>query len=326
MTSRRASTAPGRITHSDGPLEPDDVAVQASQALPPVELGPIIKSKIQPPALRESTLTRQRLLDRLTEATSHRLTLLIAEAGYGKTTLLADFARATDARVMWYRLDASDADVITWSNYLIAAVREIHPGFGEATLRLMSEVAAGAGPTSAFVSSVIGELGAIEPASTLLVLDDFQAVDQSDEAIDFVRRLAKDAPPWLRLVLSSRRRPPLEVARLAAAGELYEVSTEHLRFSLEETHDLFAKSYESPLDDDVLAELDARKKGWAASLQLFHGSIRGRPPEAVKAFVSALSGASSPIYDFLAEEVLSSLPAQLERFLVRASLLQRISE
>src|SRR3954466_14413630 len=152
MTSRRAATAPGRIAHSDAPDEPDDVAVRASQALPPVELGPIIKSKIQPPALRESTLTRQRLVDRLTEATSRRLTLLIAEAGYGKTTLLADFARSTNARVMWYRLDSTDTDVITWSNYLIAAGREWDQDFGEATLRLMSQVAAGGPPTAAFIS------------------------------------------------------------------------------------------------------------------------------------------------------------------------------
>src|SRR3954466_14212356 len=140
MTSRRAATAPGRIAHSDAPDEPDDVAVRASQALPPVELGPIIKSKIQPPALRESTLTRQRLLDRLTEATSHRLTLLIAEAGYGKTTLLADFARVTHARVLWYRLDSTDGEVVDWTNYLIAAARELEPSFGAATIGLLREI------------------------------------------------------------------------------------------------------------------------------------------------------------------------------------------
>src|SRR4051794_24356397 len=172
MTSRRGSTAPGRITHSDGPLEPDDVAVRASQALPPVELGPIIKSKIQPPALRESTLTRQRLVDRLTEATSRRLTLLIAEAGYGKTTLLADFARSTNARVMWYRLDSTDTEVIDWTNYLVAAARELDPTFGIGTLELLKEVATGGPPKSAYVSSFISELANLSASPTLLVLDD----------------------------------------------------------------------------------------------------------------------------------------------------------
>ena len=105
MTTRHASGVPARPDPLEEPPESGVAPRTAPRALPPVELGPIIKSKIQPPALRESTLTRQRLLDRLTEATQRRLTLLIAEAGYGKTTLLADFARATNARVMWYRLD-----------------------------------------------------------------------------------------------------------------------------------------------------------------------------------------------------------------------------
>src|SRR3954466_12879492 len=150
MTSRRAATAPGRIAHSDAPDEPDDVAVRASQALPPVELGPIIKSKIQPPALRESTLSRQRLLDQLTEATSHRLTLLIAEAGYGKTTLLADFARSANARVMWYRLDTTDAEIVEWTNYLLAAIREFDPSFGASTADLLKEIPTGGPPKASY--------------------------------------------------------------------------------------------------------------------------------------------------------------------------------
>jgi len=293
--------------------------------LPPVELGPIIKSKIQPPALRAATLSRQRLIDQLREATSHRLTLLIAEAGYGKTTLLADFARASDTRVLWYRLDPTDGDFVTWANHIIAAAREIEPDFGESTLRLMSQLATGGPPRSAFVSSVIGELGDLEPVRTLLVLDDFHSIDSYSEAIEFVTRLAKDGPPWLQIVISTRRKPALEMGRLAASGELAEITTEDLRFSREETVQLFTEAYGTPLDDDVLADVDSRTKGWIASLQLFHGSIRGRSPSAVRALARALSGASSPIYDFLAEEVLGNLPSHLERFLVRCSLLDQIS-
>src|SRR4051794_19923219 len=240
---RQSPVAPrmtsGRAAHprpSDEAPEPDVVfdeeaaTATSPRDLRPVELGPIIRSKIQAPALRPSTLSRQRLLDQLTEATSHRLTLLIAEAGYGKTTLLADFARSTNARVMWYRLDSTDTDVITWSNYLIAAGREWDQDFGEATLRLMSQVAAGGPPTAAFISSVIAEMAPLEPTATLLVLDDFHEVDESEDALGFVRRLIKDAPPWLRLVVSTRRRPQLELARVTAAGDLDELSTDQLRF------------------------------------------------------------------------------------------------
>ena len=296
-----------------------------ARKLPPVELGPIIKSKIQPPALRATTLSRQRLVDKLTEATTHRLTLLIAEAGYGKTTLLADFAAKSGVRTLWYRLDPTDADVITWSNHIIAAVREVEPDFGEATLRLMSQLATGGPPMSAFVSSVIGELSALEPVPTLLVLDDFHSVDGKDEAIDYVRRMLKDSPPWLKVVVSTRRRPKLEVGRAAASGELAEIGTDELRFSRGETDQLFAESYGTPLDADVLENLDDRTRGWAASLQMFHGSIRGRSQAAVRALARQLSGANSPLYDFLAEEVLANLPRHLELFLLRSSIVERVT-
>ncbi len=319
MGERPERERPASQQEKAGPATP------APSGLPPVELGPIIKSKIQAPALRSSTLSRQRLIDQLREATTHRLTLLIAEAGYGKTTLLADFVSTSGTRTMWYRLDPTDADVITWANHIIAAAREKEPDFGEATLRLMSQLATGGPPKSAYVSSVIGELGELEPVTTLLVLDDFHLVDESEEAREFVSRLIKDAPPWLRICISSRRKPELEVARVAANDDLAELTTDDLRFSRSETDRLFAESYGFPLDPDVLLDIDAKTQGWAASLQLVHGSIRGRPPGAVQSLVRALSGAQSPIYDFLAEEVLANLPPHLDLFLLRVSILQHVS-
>ena len=110
----------------------------------------------------------------------------------------------------------------------------------------MSQLSAGGPPPSTFVSSVLGELGNLQSGSTLLVLDDFQAVDQSDEALEFVRRLANDAPPWVHLVISTRRRPKLELARFSAAAELEEISTEQLRFTSDEISKLFADAYRTP--------------------------------------------------------------------------------
>jgi len=296
-----------------------------NRGLPPVELGPIIKSKIQAPALRTSTLSRPRLIDQLRQATSRRLTLLIAEAGYGKTTLLADFASQSGTRTLWYRLDSTDADIITWTNHLIAAVRETEPDFGEATLRLMTELATGGPPKSAFITSLISELDDLKPIPTILVLEDFHAVYDRSEARELVAQLIKDGPPWLRIVVSSRSKPRIEVGRLAANDDYSEITTDDLRFTLDETFRLFANSYDLPLDDDVLQELDSKTRGWVASLQLFHGSIRGRPSTAVRALARQLSGASSPLYDFLAEEVLANLPSHLERLLLRASIIEFVT-
>ena len=328
MTAQSRAVAP-RVPSADGPGRADSVRVRADPGAgggrAQISLGPIIRAKIQPPVLRSSTLSRQRLIERLQVAVRSRLTLLVAEAGYGKTTLMTDFAARTGVRTLWYRLDATDADVITWTNHIIAAAREVQPDFGQATLGLMAQMQAGGPPRSAFLASVIGELGELEPVPTILVLDDFHAVDTSPDAVEFTTRLLRDSPPWLSLIISTRRRPTLELSRLSAAGELTEIGTDELRFSHDEQIDLFANSYGMPLDEDVLRDLDRRTKGWIASLQLFHGSVRGRAPSAVRAFAKALSGATSPVYDFLAEEVLNNIPERLERMLVGSSILERIT-
>ena len=182
------------------------------------ERAPVIRSKIQPPPLRSSTLSRQRLLDRLSDAVESRLTLIVAEAGYGKTTLLADFSARAPVRCLWYKLDPTDADPVTWTNYLIAAVREIDPEFGQRTLSLLSQVASGGPPDSVFVASFLAELSLLGEAPTVLVLDDFHLVDESTNAREFVTRLIREAPPWLHFVLATRRRPSLDLARFGWYG------------------------------------------------------------------------------------------------------------
>ncbi len=310
----------------DGSSRPDERGQVGPGRVEPgqVEVAPLIRSKIQAPALRSSTLSRQRLLDRLADAVAARVTLVTAEAGYGKTTLLADFAAHAGLRTLWYRLDSTDADHVTWTNYLIAAGREVAPDFGRATLSLLAQLPTGGPPKSAYMASLIGELPQLGEGPTLLVLDDFHLVDANADVRELVGRLVEQAPDWLHLVISSRRRPSLEFARLAGMGELTELNTDELRFSPSETERLFADGYEQPLEADVLRDLDRRTRGWAASLQLFHGSIRGRPAAAVRALARSLSGAKGPIYDFLAEEVLANIPADLADFLVRAALLERV--
>ena len=136
------------------------------------------------------------------DAASSRVTLVVAEAGYGKTTLLADFSARATARVLWYRLDPTDRDPITWTNYLIAAVREIDPTFGSSTLALLSQVAGGGPPESALITSLLGEMSALGEAPTVLVLDDFQLIDDSEATRAFTQRLLRDTPPWFHFVIS----------------------------------------------------------------------------------------------------------------------------
>jgi len=284
----------------------------------------IVRSKVEPPPLRATTLTRHRLLEGLPANGKQRVTLVVAEAGFGKTTLLADFSRRYLGRTLWYRLDETDADWVTLVNYLVAATRQVVPGFGDSTSRLLKPMAGASPPKELVLSSLLAELDVIGDQPTALIFDDFQAVDGSADATEVMMRLIRDAPPTLELIISSRRRPSLPLAKWSASGRVQELSTEDLRFSQAEIARLFAEAYGQPLDGDVIEELDRRTHGWAVSLQLFHSIIQGRSSAGVRSMTRLLSGATSPVYEFLAEEVLDQLPGGLEDFALRASILDAI--
>lgn len=292
-----------------------------NDAVPPLF---ITRAKIQPTPVRAATLSRDRLLHWLRDHVSERLTLITAEAGYGKTTLLADFSRHGFITCLWYKLDSSDRDWVTFVNYLLGAFREISPDFGRATAGLLAEMATADPSRDVVLGSLMAELSDFERTRTVLILDDFHLADESDDVQTIMSRLLRDAPETMTFVLSSRRRPTLPLARLAAQGRLTELSTNDLRFSEEETSRLFAETYQRPLDADLLGQITARTEGWAATLQLLHSSIRGRSPSETRSFVNSLSGASGDLYDYLAQEVLGGLSDRLRHFVIRTSILDRV--
>ncbi len=310
------------------PAPDDAVAGDAGQASAPALreqfTRSIIRSKVQPPPVRDSTLERPRLLEWLTDRTSDRLVVITAEAGYGKTTLLADFARRAPVTCLWVRLDATDGDWITFTNYLLAAIREAQPEFGTQTASLLSQIATANVTMPAVLDSLISELPMLNLGPTLLILDDFHLVDDSKDVHTILARLLEFAPDNASVLISGRTPPSVRAGRLTAHGRASRLSTDDLRFSADETADLFATAYQLPLESDLVTEIDARAEGWAASLQLVYSSIRERHPSDARAFIRSLSGASGDLYDYLAEEVLTGLTDQLRRVLTRASILEWI--
>ena len=290
----------------------------------PVEFKPISRTKITATPVREATLSRERLLDWLRSNLSRRALLIVAEAGYGKTTLLADYARGSETRCLWYKLDSTDADWVTFVNYFVAAMRQVEPAWGRGTLGLLERIAVTDSPRDLVVSTLCAELSQSDDVPTAFILDDFHAVDASEEIGEILGRLFEHAPPSWSFVLSTRRLPALPLARLTAQGEVARLDTQALRFSRDETERLFSEAFKHPLEADIVDQVDARTEGWVASLQLLYSSIRGRSPLEIRAFVRAMSGAEGPLYDFLAQELLHELPAELRRFLVHASLLERV--
>jgi len=285
---------------------------------------PIAEYKVAPPSLPEGTLRRDRLLDRLSAEAERRLVVVAAEAGYGKTTLLADWSRRTALRTAWYRIDESDRDWITFLRYLVAAGRAQEPAFGSRTAELVADIAATGLTMEGIVDVFVRELQGLTEPRTVLILDDYHLVEDVPDIRTVMRRLVRGLPPGLTLVISGRRTPRLPLARLRTHGELAQLTTDDLRFSPEETDRLFRESYRRPLAPDVVEALCHRTEGWAASLQLVEAATRERTAAETRTFINGLSGEKAHLYDYLAEEVVGVLEPALQRFLMHAAVLQRV--
>ena len=254
-----------------------------------------------------------------------RLILVSAEAGFGKSTMLGEFSRESSIPCAWYRIDATDGDWITFLSYLIATLRGVIPEFGRQTEALLRHVAAMGSSREMVLAQFLAELGEAGNANLVIILDDYHLAGDSDDVRLIMGRLLERAPAGIRFVLATRGRPNLALARLSAQGRLSELTTDDLRFSRAEIEDLFASAFEQPLDRhacDVVAE---RTQGWAASLRLVSASIAVSRPSEIGAFIEALDGATGPIYDFLAEEVLTRMSPSSQRVLLHASLVDDVS-
>ena len=298
------------------PLMSDPTAGELDVFGFPVQLG-----KVQPPPLPAETLERERLLEWMAAKIHSRLVLIVADAGYGKTTLLADWSRRTRLPVLWYRLDETDRDWVVFVNHVVAAGREIDPGFAPNTISLLGELGAGMGDRTSIVRTLLTEIRRWVTGGTALLLDDYHVVDDVPEVREIVRELLVRGPERLAVVVSTRRAPTLPLARLRALGEVAELSTADLRFDRGEMERLFRDTYRHPLEADLLEDLARTTEGWAATLRLVETAVRGRSREEVRTVIQGLSARHGDLHDYLAEEVVGRMPTELQDFLERCALL-----
>jgi ATP/maltotriose-dependent transcriptional regulator MalT len=276
----------------------------------------LLATKLHMPGPRPGQVLRPRLTARLDEGQARGLVLASAPAGYGKTVLLADWARHGEHPVAWLSLDAGDNDPARFWHHAVAALDRALPGTGDRVAPLLGPPA----PSSfqGLVTALINDLAGEE---ALLVLDDYHLISarQVHESLAF---LVEHRPAGICVVLASRSDPPLPLARLRARGQLAEIRVADLRFTPEEAGELLQHAA-SALPDASVAALAARTEGWAAGLQLAALSLRGHDDAA--AFVAAFTGSHRYVLDYLAEEVLEGQDEQLRTFLLETSVLERLS-
>jgi LuxR family transcriptional regulator, maltose regulon positive regulatory protein len=276
-------------------------------------------TKLQVPPPRAG-VPRARLVDSLVTAGESKVILVCAPAGSGKTTLLADWHASEGERrpFAWLSLDPSDNDTVRFLEGVIAALRTTAPGVGEEALGAMTGPAS---LTDVVLPSLINDLTPLHDP-VVLVLDDYHLI-ANDRIHELVGQLVEQLPERLQLVVATRAEPPLAIGRLRARRELLEVGTDELRFTQAEAARLLNDVQRLDLAEDDIAQLQTRTEGWAAGLQLAALSLSRHDDAA--GFIASFAGDDRPIVDYLGFEVLDGQAAEVRAFLLRTSVLDRLT-
>jgi len=289
----------------------------SSPATPFVPLG----TKLNPPAGARRRVARPRILDHLVADDPRRLTLVDAPAGWGKTTVLAEWASDPRERrpFAWFTVDRGDNDPVRFWGYAIEALRMLEPSVGSASLAALG--VSGTDPVEVVLPPLINELAALD-RRLVLALEDYHLI-QSPDVHEGVTFLLERLPPTLELVIATRLDPPLPLARLRARGEMLELRTADLRFEEAEAEELLRAAIGEELGEADIGRLVMRTEGWAAGLYLAALSLTGRADPS--AFIEAFAGDDRHIVDYLGGEVLDGLDPETREFLLRTSILERLS-
>ncbi|MFZ2357873.1 MAG: LuxR C-terminal-related transcriptional regulator [Anaerolineae bacterium] len=249
-----------------------------------------------------------------------KLTLISAPAGFGKTTLVSEWVAGCERLAAWLSLDEGDNDLPRFLTYLVAALRTIEARLGEGIWGVLQAPQ----PLSieTILTTLLNEIAAI-PDNFVLVLDDYHVLDAKpvDNALAF---LLEHLPPQMHLVIATREDPHLPLARLRARCQLTELRAADLRFSPAEVAGFLNQVMGLNLSTEDMAALETRTEGWIAGLQLAALSMQGYASRDTASFIKSFTGSHHFVLDYLVEEVLQQQSADVQTFLLRTSILDRM--
>jgi LuxR family transcriptional regulator, maltose regulon positive regulatory protein len=280
--------------------------------------SPLLLTKLHIPSVRLPLVQRDRLMERLNQGMDCKLLLISAPAGFGKTTVFSEWLRQIQKPVTWLSLDEGDNDPLRFWSYVVAALQQIQPEIGEATLALLQSPEPV--PFEAFIIPLINEIADLK-TEIVFVLDDYHVITAQSihKALTF---LLDHAPPHFHLAIASRVDPPLPLARLRARGELIELRAADLQFTIAETTTFINQVMKLSLSKEQVDTIQARTEGWIVGLQL--ATLLMQDTEDVSTFIDALKGTQRHILDYLVEEVLEHQSPSLRSFLLQTSILDRL--
>ena len=306
--------------------------------------APILATKLYIPPPRAKIILRPRLIEQLNEGlrSGHKLTLISASAGFGKTTLVSEWVNnlrfkgddfqldaankgkivnqksKIENRVAWLSLDEGDNDPVRFISYLVAALQTIKAELGESLLPAFQSPQPP--PIESILTALLNEITAVSD-NFILLMDDYHVIDSKpvDDALAF---LLEHQPPKMHLAIATREDPALPLARLRARGQLTELRATDLQFTPSEAAEFLNHAMSLNLSIEDIAALEARTEGWIAGLQLAALSMQGR--EDIASFIQAFTGSHRFVLDYLVEEVLRRQPEHIRSFLLQTAILNKL--
>lgn len=285
--------------------------------------SPMLKTKLLMPDLPNRLIERKLPAGKLSHAISnnHKLSIVSAPAGYGKTTLAAQWIKYAGHPFAWLTLDSGDNDPVRFIKYFIAALQRIDSSIGEGIISTLNALM----PLSLeFADILTNELLQLKVKS-ILVLDDYHLIS-SHFIHEFLSYIIENKPGNLHTIIISREDLPFSVSRLRAGARLTEIREKELQFSTEEALEYYRHCFDLEISEQQISKLQLKTEGWAAGMHLAGISLESKNTEEAGCFIDRFGGTQRYIMDYLSEEVLSELSPELRKFLCFTSVLDVFNE
>ena len=284
---------------------------------------PIIRTKIIIPRRRTEILTRKRLLEILDNVIDLKLLILAAPAGYGKTSLMIDFANHTQLPVCWFSLDSLDADAQRFISHFLTAIASLYPAFGDASFAALQNINQDKLDLDAVVNAIINDCYENITENFVFVLDDYHLVRDSKPIESFVNRITQEMPDNFHLIIASRTLLTLpDLSLLVARSQVGGLSFEELAFMPDEIKQLMVTNYHQELTDDSIQLLANQTEGWITGLLLTAQLSNEGTDERLR--LERVSGVG--LYEYLTQQVFDRQDESMKLFLLRTSLLEEFNE
>ena len=281
--------------------------------------SPLLTTKLYIPSLRHGIISREKLIEQLNTGRESKLILISAPAGYGKTTLLAEWIKQQSNSVCWISLDELDNDLKRFFSYLIASLQTIDITIPESLLAKLIDQRSET--VTEFITHLVYQITPLSK-TIYLVLDDYHLIT-NPEIHQGLSYLLENLPPEMHLIIAARSDPLLRLAKLRAQGELCEIRVNDLRFSIGEAAQYFNDQMGLGLTLSDISTLMQKTEGWIVGIQLAGISLQNNPDK--HQFVLSFAGDNRFIADYLFDEALHRQPYHIRTFLLQTSILERFN-